>query len=158
MKPFLAALALISAPLINNAAHAEWRRFHDPELGVALDFPAHIFRQLSDARQGRGLAYSTPDGRARVRIFSFVRQPGETPARHLRRIADTRTARFTYVKTAPSFFAASGLINGEIFYRRCNFPRSDRRVSCVEFFYPETDKRAWDGVVTRMSQSLRTLG
>ena len=160
MKTFLSALALVFAILLSHggAVAADWMQFRDPQMGVAVDFPAHIFPSPSGEQQGLGISFSTPDGHARVRIFSFLRQPGETPRTHLRRIADTRTARFTYVRTTAIFFAASGIINGEIFYRRCNFSRSNRHVSCVELFYPQAEKRAWDAVVTRMSRSLRTLG
>jgi hypothetical protein len=46
-----------------------------------------------------------------------------------------------------------------IFYRRCNFSsKADKRVACLQLDYPQAEKRSWDGMVTRISRSLRVVG
>jgi hypothetical protein len=130
-----------------------WGRYRDRDLGMAFDFPAHIF-SLKSAEQGReGVVFSTPDDRARIRVFGFRNEANDTPRRYLSRIANPEQARFTYVRTTPRFFVASGTRDGMIFYRRCNF-LEDKRVGCFQLDYPEGEKREWDNIVTRISLSL----
>jgi hypothetical protein len=132
-----------------------WGRYRDRDLGMAFDFPAHIF-PLKSAEQGRrGVVFSTADGRARIRVFAFANEANDTPRTYLARIARPGEGRFTYVRTTPRFFVASGTRDGMIFYRRCNFFSSaDPRVSCFQLDYPQQEKRAWDNIVTRISLSL----
>jgi hypothetical protein len=133
-----------------------WGRYRDQALGMAFDFPAQIF-SLKSAEQGReGVVFSTPDDRARIRVFGFRNEANDTPRRYLSRIANPEQARFTYVRTTPRFFVASGTRDGMIFYRRCNF-FGDRRVGCFQLDYPEGEKREWDNIVTRISLSLAAV-
>jgi hypothetical protein len=135
-----------------------WGRFTDREVGLSFQFPGHIFSLRSATAEMGGTAFSTPDGRARILVFGFMNTAGETPRRHLYNSADFRAARFTYVRTTPRFFVASGIREDMIFYRRCNFStRADKRVGCFHVEYPRQEKRRWDSVVTRMSLSLRTI-
>jgi hypothetical protein len=140
----------------NEERSPDWGRYRDRELGMTFDFPAHIF-SLESAEQGRsGVTFSTPDGRARIRVFAIFNEAHDTPARYLSRSMKAEGGRFTYVRTTPRFFVASGIRGGMIFYSRCNFSVSaDRRVSCFQLDYPEREKRAWDSTVTRISLSLR---
>ena len=102
--------------------------------------------------------FSTPDGRAHIRVFAIRNDANDTPRSYLRRIARPDEASFLYVRATRRFFVASGTRDGNIFYRRCNFLRStDRRVTCFQLDYPEQEKRAWDGVVTRISPSLAAV-
>jgi hypothetical protein len=107
----------------------------------------------SAEHESEGVIFSTPDDRARIRVFGFRNEPNDTPRRYLSRIANPEQARFTYVRTTRRFFVASGTRDGKIFYRRCNF-FGDKRVGCFQLDYPEGEKREWDNIVTRISQSL----
>jgi hypothetical protein len=162
---WLISLALGCLAVVADAAAREqtedaasvpgWGRYRDRDLGMTFDFPAHIFSLKSAEQGGQGVAFSTPDGRARIRVFAFANEANDTPRRYLDRIAKDGEGRFTYVRTTSRFFVASGTRAGTIFYRRCNFPVSaDRRVTCFHMDYPQQEKRAWDGVVTRISLSL----
>jgi hypothetical protein len=152
------ALTLLAAGAGASAFAVErsgWSQVHDPEHHVSFQFPNHIFR--SDAAHGgeQGAVFSTPDGRARLRVFGFVNARNQTPRSHLAAIPEFRSESFHYVRTAPSFFVASAVRDGMIFYRRCNFsPRAHRRVGCLQLEYPQSEKRAWDEVVARISRSL----
>jgi Protein of unknown function (DUF3551) len=133
-----------------------WGRYRDREFGMAFDFPAHIFSLKSAEHESEGVIFSTPDDRARIRVFGFRNEANDTPRRYLNRIANPEQARFTYVRTNPRFFVASGTRDGMIFYRRCNF-FGDKRVSCFQLDYPEGEKREWDNIVTRISLSLAAV-
>src|SRR5690349_21549044 len=141
-----------------QAAPSGWGRYRDRELAMSFDFPSQVF-SIKSAAQGRegGVTFSTPDGRARIRVFAPSNSAHDTPAGYLGRIRKAGEGRFTYVRTTRRFFVASGLHDGMIFYRRCNFStRADARISCLQMDYPQGEKRAWDRIVTRISLSLRT--
>jgi hypothetical protein len=140
------------------AAEGSWGQYRDKELGLTFDLPAHIF-SLDSAKRGRpGTLFSSPDGRAQVRVFGSVNKTNDTPRQYLRRTAGTDQANFTYVRTTSTFFVASGTRDGMIFYRRCNFSSSAaKRIGCIQLDYPQREKRAWDAAVTRMSRSLRIV-
>jgi hypothetical protein len=53
----------------------------------------------------------------------------------------------------PRFFAVSSYKGDKVWYDRCNF--SERFVHCVLINYPASEEHRWDGVVTRISLSLR---
>jgi len=159
--PAFAAAAAAAATAAAEEASAEraprWGHYRDRNFGLEFDFPAHVF-SLKSAEKGReGVTFSTADGRARIRVFGMPNVANDTPARYLRRIARPEEGRFTYVRTTPRFFVASGTRDHMIFYRRCNFSR-DKRLSCFQLDYPQSEKRAWDGIVTRVSLSLRASG
>jgi hypothetical protein len=63
-----------------------------------------------------------------------------------------------YERVTPNFFAISAADQGRVYYSRCNFARSAAgRMHCIYLAYPERETKAWDGVVTRISRSLRPL-
>jgi hypothetical protein len=135
-----------------------WGQYRDKELGLAFDLPAHIFPLDSAERGPAGTLFSSPDGRAQLRVFGFVNEANDTPRQYLRRTAKTDEANFTYVHTASTFFVASGTRDGMIFYRRCHFSSSaEKRIGCIQLDYPQQEKRAWDAAVTRTSRSLRMV-
>jgi hypothetical protein len=155
----LALGCLVTDAAARDQAAAEgasgWGRYRDRDFGMTFDFPAHIFSLKSAEQGGQGVVFSTADGRAHIKLFAFANEANDTPRRYLGKIAKAGEGRFTYVRTTPRFFVASGTRDGMIFYRRCNFPASgDRRVACFHMDYPQEEKRAWDGVVTRISLSL----
>ena len=151
--------SLVVATLGTEASAVErsgWSRFHDPEHHMSFEYPAHIFHQEVTQEGERDAVFSSRDGRARLRLFGFVNSRNQTPRSHLAGIPEYRSERFHYVRTTSRFYVASGVRDGMILYRRCNFaPRADRRVGCVQLEYPQAEKRAWDEVVTRVSLSLR---
>lgn len=152
MCVLIPASAVAAASAVERTAR--WGHYRDRNFGLEFDFPAHVF-SLKSAEEGReGVTFSTADGRARIRVFGMPNEANDTPARYLRRIARPDEGRFTYVRTTSRFFVASGTRDGMIFYRRCNFSR-DKRLSCLQLDYPQSEKRAWDRIVTRVSLSLR---
>jgi hypothetical protein len=155
-----AVLACASIVAGSSGAAAEersgWGQYRDREIGLTFDMPAHIFPPGSAEAGGSGTVFSSSDGRAQLRVFGAPNNTNASPREFLARIAKQDASDFSYVRTAPSFFVASGTRDGVIMYRRCNFSRSaEKRVGCIQLNYPQREKRAWDGPVTRMSHSLR---
>jgi hypothetical protein len=63
-----------------------------------------------------------------------------------------------YRRVTPSFFAISAEREGMIYYSRCNFSTlRGATIHCFDLVYPQSEKRAWDAIVTRISLSLRPL-
>jgi hypothetical protein len=57
-----------------------------------------------------------------------------------------------YKKITSRFFVVSSFHNDKIWYDRCNFAAS--LINCVLINYPAAEKRDWDGIVTRISNTL----
>jgi hypothetical protein len=58
----------------------------------------------------------------------------------------------------PEFFAIAAVMRGSIYYSRCNFSHNaGRAIHCFDLKYPVQERQSWDGIVTRMSRSLRPL-
>ena len=133
-----------------------WGQYRDREAGVAFDMPAHIFPPQSAEGGRSGTVFSSSDGRAQLRVFGAPNEAKVSPREFLARIAKSDAADFSYVRTAPTWFVASGTRDGVIMYRRCNFS-SAKRIGCIQLNYPQREKRAWDAAVTRMSHSLRLV-
>src|SRR6187401_1058288 len=87
-------------------------------------------------------------------IFAFTNERNESPAQFIKRVIVDDRRKLTYQRVARDFFVFSAPENDRILYRRCNFAR-DRMIHCVDLRYPRAEKRAFDGIVTRMSLALR---
>jgi hypothetical protein len=119
--------------------------------GATVDFPGGLFTREVTAEPGR-LAFSTVDGASRFELFSIENTRRETPSQFARR-ADNGRERLAYKRITGKFIAASKIRNGRTLYRRCNF--SGGMIHCVDLRYSAAEERAWDGIVTRISLSLR---
>jgi hypothetical protein len=152
----LACASVVAGSSVSAIERSGWGQYRDREVGLTFDMPAHIFA-LESAEGGRsGTVFSSSDGRAQLRVFGAPNETGVSPREYLARIAKSDAADFSYVRTAPTWFVASGTRDGVIMYRRCNFS-SAKRIGCIQLNYPQREKRAWDAAVTRMSHSLRMV-
>lgn len=143
---FLAVWPAYAAP-----QQADWRRYVIPETGANVDLPTGIFsNNVGKSETGHGTRFLTADGRANLTVRSLRNENNDPPSAFLARMRPPRD--IVYRKVARNFFAVSSIRNGLIWYDRCNF--AGRSVTCVLINYPATEKRAWDGVVTRISNSL----
>ena len=154
----LACASVVAGSSVSAIERSSWGQYRDREVGLTFDMPAHIF-PLESAEGGRsGTVFSSSDGRAQLRVFGAPNETGVSPREYLSRIAKSEAADFSYVRTASTWFVASGTRDGVIMYRRCNFSSSaGKRIGCIQLNYPQREKRAWDAAVTRMSHSLRLV-
>lgn len=157
----LAALPLVAGLLAGQAsaqesAAAGWRSFVVAEFGTQVQFPAGLF-SVSEGRpkQGSGQWFRTGDGRAQFTVYSLRNDQGHTPASYLRGNLQVPRQSLYYRRIAPNFFAISANHEGSIYYSRCNFVRSV--IHCIYVIYPRQEKQAWDGIVTRISRTLRPV-
>ena len=91
-------------------------------------------------------------------IYSRENEVGDTPASYLKNNLRVGRSALDYERVARSFFTISSTRQGLIFYSRCNFSTdAGGAIHCLDVVYPQAEKRTWDGVVTRISRSLRPL-
>ena len=135
-----------------------WRSFEVPEFGTRIQIPAGIFTPSGKPEQGSGQRFERADGRAVLSIYSRPNNMGQSPATYLRHNLRVDRSALDYERIARSFFAISLERDGVILYSRCNFSSRVRAaIHCFDLTYPQEEKRSWDGVVTRISLSLRPL-
>jgi hypothetical protein len=144
----LTALALPSA----QAAPHDWTTLrHD---GATVQVPRDVFAAEAGEGDPKGRLLATPEGRAHLHVFTVRNERGESPVQFLARVFPRDRGRLTYERVARNFFAVSQPAGGKrILYRRCNFVGAE--IHCVDLQYPLAEKRAFDGIVTRISLSLR---
>jgi hypothetical protein len=158
----LAFAVVAAATVLGNAPSwaqtDSWAVYRD-DRGTRIEYPRHIFSiPRGRGEQGVGHVFATPDGRARIHMYSIPNANALSPAAFMRSHFPGDRSRLTYDRVARNFFAVSSRRGGMIAYLRCNFSRSaGGTLHCVDLRYPVAEKRAWDAVVTRISRSVRPL-
>jgi hypothetical protein len=133
-------------------ARAEWANFTDAR-GTSVEYPHEIFALPTGEGQPPGPTLGSPDGRARLHVFTLANERRASPAEFIRRAVADTGEHLSYKRVSNRFFVFSDARGDLILYRRCNFVAT--AIHCVDIRYPRGEKRAWDARVTRMSFSLR---
>ena len=145
------SLVVAASPTLAAAQPISWVRYQVPETGAAVDIPTSIFsEQAGKPDGGYGRRFLTSDRRADLTVQSVPNDAGFSPAVYLARKNPPRD--IVYRKVTPRFFVVSSFRQGKIWYDRCNF--AGRFINCVLINYPAAEKRQWDSVVTRISNTL----
>ena len=146
------AFALTFIPALAFAGDAEWRRYVIPSTGTSVDMPVSIFTSDDGAPEGgTGRRFFTEDRRADLTVQSVPNPGNDSPAAFLAKMRPP--AGIIYKRITPDFFVVSSIRDDRIWYNRCN--RANGVMNCVMINYPAAEKRQWDGVVTRISHTLR---
>jgi hypothetical protein len=145
------SLCFVTFTASAQPANLGWATFHNKD-GASVEYPRALLPVEGGAATSKGVLFATPDGRGRLEIFSLSNRRSESPAAFTSRIA-SQGEQLSYKRISQKFFAASTVRNGRILYRRCNFSGGD--IHCIDLRYPAEEKRLWDGIVTRVSLSLR---
>jgi hypothetical protein len=153
--PLALALAIVGlfTPALAVAGDTEWRQYVIPSTGTSVDMPVSIFS--SDAgppEGGTGRKFFTDDRRADLTVQSVPNPGNGSPAAFLAKMRPP--AGIVYKRITSDFFVVSSIRNDRIWYNRCN--RGNGTMNCVLINYPAREKRQWDGVVTRISHTLRS--
>jgi hypothetical protein len=139
---------------LSNAAVAQpvdWQRYKVPESGAVVDIPTSIFsKDAGKPESGYGRRFRTSDNRAILTIQTLSNDEGDSPAVFLAK--KNPPPDVVYRKVTHRFFAISSFRDDKIWYNRCNF--GARLATCVLISYPASEKRQWDGIVTRISNTL----
>jgi hypothetical protein len=147
----LVALGLALSPGMAAAGPISWTTYRVPETGAAVDIPTSIFtEQAGKPEAGHGGHFLTSDRRADLTVQSVANDAGFSPAAFLAR--KNPPPNIVYKKVTSRFFVVSSFAKGKIWYDRCNF--AGRFIHCVLINYPADEKLQWDGVVTRISNTL----
>jgi hypothetical protein len=151
LRRHIIALGLALAPAAAAAQPVDWVRYDVPETGAAVDIPTSIFTERAGKPEaGYGGRFLTPDRRADLTVQSVANDTGFSPAGYLAR--KNPPPNIVYKRVTPRFFVVSSFAKGKIWYDRCNF--AGRYIHCVLINYPASEKRQWDSVVTRISNTL----
>ncbi len=151
--------ALAAVPQAGLPRDAKWTVFVELKYGTRLDVPGAVFATPDGpANRGVGRQFKTPDGRASLAVYSQSNDARDTPASYLRKNLQSSRAGLDYERVTPEFFAIAAVMRGSIYYSRCNFSHdAGRAIHCFDLKYPVQERQSWDGIVTRMSRSLRPL-
>jgi hypothetical protein len=151
--------ALAAVPQTGLPRDAKWIVFVEQKYGTRLDVPSAVFATPDGpANRGVGRQFKTPDDRASLAVYSQRNDARDTPASYLRKNLQSPRAALDYERVTPEFFAIAAVMRGSIYYSRCNFSHdAGRAIHCFDLKYPVQERQSWDGIVTRMSRSLRPL-
>jgi hypothetical protein len=145
------AVAMSLLPGLAVAQSTAWRTYVVAETGAKADIPVTIFSEdAGKPDEGYGRRFLTSDRRANLTVQSIPNAANVSPAVFLAK--KNPPAGIVYKRVTSRFFVVSSIRNGRIWYDRCN--RAARHMQCVLINYPAAEKRQWDGVVTRISNSL----
>jgi hypothetical protein len=151
LRGYCIALGLVLLPTLAAAEPISWVTYRVPETGAAVDLPTSIFtEETGKPEAGYGARFLSSDRRADLTVQSVANDAGFSPAEFLAR--KNPPSNIVYKKVTPRFFVVSSFAKGKIFYDRCNF--AGRFINCVLINYPAAEKRQWDDVVTRISNTL----
>ena len=133
------------------AQPVDWQRYKVPESGAVVDIPTSVFsKDAGKPEGGYGRRFRTSDDRAILTVQTLTNDQEDSPAGFLAKKNPPQNV--VYKKVTHRFFAISSFRNDKIWYNRCNF--AARLVTCVLISYPASEKRQWDGIVTRISNTL----
>lgn len=147
----LSILAIGGSITAAAAQPVNWSRYSIPETGTSVSIPSSIFSEIAGRPDGYGQRFKTADGRANLTIQSAPNPDHDSPASFLAK--KNPPSRIQYKRVTSRFFAVSSYKGDDVWYDRCNFSR--RFVHCVLINYPAAEERDWDGIVTRISLSLK---
>jgi hypothetical protein len=150
-SPFIGMIAVFLLPSAMAAEPITWWRYVVPETGARVDIPATVFSvDAGSPETGFGRRFLTSDARADLTVQSVANDAGDSPAVFLARKNPPKDIVFKRITSL--FFVVSGFRDDKIWYDRCNF--AGRLTSCVLINYPAAEKREWDSIVTRISNTL----
>src|SRR5262245_51036230 len=150
---------LAALPQAGLPRDVKWTVFVELQYGTRLDVPGAVFATPDGpTSRGVGRQFKTPDGRASLAVYSQRNDTRDTPASYLRKNLQSPRGALDYERVTPEFFAIAAVMGDSIYYSRCNFSNNaGRAIHCFDLKYPAQEKLSWDGIVTRMSRSLRPL-
>jgi hypothetical protein len=144
-------IAMTLTPLVAAAEPVSWHDYVVPESGAIAQIPADVFSEDGGKPEsGYGRRFFPADWRAELTVQSTPNDENDTPASFLAK--KHPPSNIVYKRVTSRFFVVSSYRENKIWYDRCNF--AAHFVNCVLINYPAVEKRQWDGVITRISNTL----
>jgi hypothetical protein len=157
MRARWASIVLAMNTVASAAPNGTGWQIYSDNAGTRVDIPRATFSVADGAaRSGSGNHYTTAAGDAELSIYVLPSE-GLGPAAYLREHMKDAPSRLDYRRVTSSFFAVSKYAGVKVLYRRCNFDHQAAMIHCIDLSYPASEEHAWDGIVTRISRSLRPL-
>jgi hypothetical protein len=151
MKSWSLVITLAFLPSVGFAQPITWHDYVVPETGAVAQIPTTIFSEDGGKPEiGYGRRFVTSDKRANLTVQSVSNDEGESPRAFLAK--RNPPSNIEYQRVTSRFFVVSSVRENKIWYNRCNFV--GHVVNCVLINYPAVEKRQWDSVVTRISNTL----
>jgi hypothetical protein len=153
-----AAIGLLGATGIARAQPpSEWVEHRNDKYGFILKYPANMFKLERTSEAGDGHAFVTADGKARLLVGALQNTDGSTPAAYQAQVAQQSYGKFnvTYRPVGKTWFALSGVGNGEIFYEKVIFSCSGLLINSFAIIYSVDRRDMFDPLVERMEDSFR---
>ena len=153
MRTGLLIAALVVATS-SDAQTIDWQRYAANGGSVTVDFPTDVFRvDKGSSSIGSGRIFANSDGTANLTVYTLENRNRYSPAQFLRsHFRPPSDVSVTYRYANSRVLALSGYRGTSIWYSRCNF--GGGTIRCVGLDYPRAEKRQWDAIVTRISNSL----
>ena len=149
-----AAVALTLVPAFCGAAQAQaLRPYEERQYGTVSLIPSN-WRRIADPRW-EGSRFLSPDGRSSLVLYALARKDGESVDQHMRWFARLNGEEVTYLKRGRGWIVVSGYKGDRIYYRKARLGCGGAVWHHVALEYPAENKRAYDGIVTAISQSLQ---
>ncbi len=149
--PRFTILASVFLATAAAAQPGDWQRYVVPETGASVEVPVKVFVEgAGKPETGYGRRFVTADRRANLTVQSIPNDDGYSPATFLAK--KNPPTGIVYKRITNRFFVVSSFRDDKIWYNRCNF--AGRFANCVLINYPAAEKRQWDGIVTRISNTL----
>jgi len=132
-----------------------WASYANPRFGTRLAYPADLFGRGVESDNGDGVTMRSPDG-ATLAVFGANNVDDDTPSQYVRSLigGSGRYAHLTYRLVRPGIAVLSGVSGGRVYYERYRFAR-DGTIHAFVLEYPLARRARYDGLVARMSASLR---
>lgn len=148
----LCALLALAGP--GGDGH-RWYSYENARYGTRLAYPADLFGRGVGSPNGDGVTMRAADG-ATLAVFGANNVNDDTPARYVEGLVGDgpRYARLSYRLVRPGFAILSGVSGGRVFYERYAFARGGT-IHAFVLEYPVAARARYDGLVARMSASLR---
>ena len=147
----LLIMALTFTPLAAVAEPTTWHDYVVRESGAFAEIPMDVFSEDGGTPDsGYGRRFFTSDRRANLTVQSIPNDDNDTPAAFLAK--KHPPSNLVCKRVTSRVFVVSSYRENKIWYNRCNF--AGRFVNCVLINYPAAEKRQWDNVVTRISNTL----
>ena len=135
----------------------DWVEHRNDKYGFILEYPSDMFKLERTSEAGDGHAFVTADGKARLLVGALQNADGSTPAAYQAQVAEQSYGKFnvTYRPLGKTWFALSGVGNGEIFYEKVIFSCSGLLINSFAIIYSVDRRDVFDPLVERMEDTFR---
>jgi hypothetical protein len=152
MKWLMAALALL---ILSPAVADEWHTYTNERFGSTADVPGD-WRPGEPPVNGDGLEFTSPDGQASIIVSGALNNEGTTDEAMAIYGVPNEGEVITYSRHSQRSIVVSGTRGDRIFYRKTILSCRALVWNSVSLEYPASEKKAFDGLVTRVANSLRS--